>query len=114
MKTKGFLLTLALVAFIGVADAQNQSKTQKQTNKETATNTQRARLLWIITTMGLAITSKTERHAILRQTAPNDFSMVRAEKMETLPDKETDKDFDETMPKGPIDNRFGLAGGEYF
>ena len=31
MKTKGFLLTLALVAFIGVADAQNQSKTQKQT-----------------------------------------------------------------------------------
>jgi hypothetical protein len=66
--------------------------------------------------MGLAITSKTERHAILRQTAPNDFSMVRAEKMETLPDKETDKDFNETMPKGPIDNRFWLAGGggEYF
>jgi hypothetical protein len=64
--------------------------------------------------MGFAITSKTERHAILQQTAPNDFSMVRAEKMETLPDKETDKDFDETMPKGPIDNRFWLAGGEYF
>jgi hypothetical protein len=43
MKTKGFLLTLALVAFIGVVDAQNQSKTQKQTNKETATNTQRGK-----------------------------------------------------------------------
>lgn len=43
MKTKGFLLTLALVAFIGVADAQNQNKTQKQTNKETTTNTQRGK-----------------------------------------------------------------------
>lgn len=43
MKTKGFLLTLALVAFMGVADAQNQSTTQKQTNKETTSITQRGK-----------------------------------------------------------------------
>jgi hypothetical protein len=32
--------------------------------------------------------------------------MVRAEKMEMLPDKETDKDFSETIFKKPIDNQF--------